>query len=413
MLLRDQRGVALPLSMIVLLLMTSLMIAFVALTRSEPVIAANHLRAARARALAESGVERALWAVANPGVTGGLAADLTGAAGAPYDGATEIAVHATGVFQVDVTGVAPLERAVIAVGTFDPDNPLNRARKRIQLILHKLKVSVMDPPAALTVRGQLQVTGNATVDARGDTSCGGKYGTYSKDATLLAGSSAVYGADGDNTRNEPGQDWVQNQTHDPNDPNNAFTKLRLGPGDLDALKEIAKSQGTYYQGTVAFNSSNRLPNGVVFVDTVSGNNIPDDIAQQNTADFASVGITGNPTQDPTGFHGVLIVNGSLAVAGNGLVADGLLYAINDINISGTPTINGAAISWNIRDTIATTIDTSVTGNNRVNFLCTASHGEGWVPQSWFVKAGSYRELSDLGDGPPAPRAHRWARAQRK
>ena len=59
----NQRGVALPLAMLTLVILTVLSLAFMALSKSEPIIASNQARAAAARSLAESGLERALWAL--------------------------------------------------------------------------------------------------------------------------------------------------------------------------------------------------------------------------------------------------------------------------------------------------------------------------------------------------------------
>ena len=61
----NERGVALPLAMLTLALLATLTIAFVALSKSEPVISGNHQRVTEARALAESGLERALWALSS------------------------------------------------------------------------------------------------------------------------------------------------------------------------------------------------------------------------------------------------------------------------------------------------------------------------------------------------------------
>src|SRR5687767_6729034 len=109
---------------------------------------------------------------------------------------------------------------------------------------------------------------------------------------------------------------------------------------LDRLKALAKLNGTYYgpgypnggtgppvsspewTGTVAFNSGNQVNNGIVFVDTADGQNIPTDLAAQDPTKFASVTIHGNPftgqpgalnpSQPTTGndFKGWIVVNGS-------------------------------------------------------------------------------------------------------
>src|SRR5919108_2678291 len=89
---RDERGVALPMAMMVLVLLTSLMVAFAVLSQTEPVIAHNQHRTAQARAHAEAGFERAVWALSQgviaPGTNGSLSAPLPVPTPAPYDGAS-------------------------------------------------------------------------------------------------------------------------------------------------------------------------------------------------------------------------------------------------------------------------------------------------------------------------------------
>ena len=75
---RDERGVALPMALMSLALLTTLMLALASLSRTEPVIAANHLRGSQARTLAESGIEYALWALSNPDHPGGVPTSLPG-----------------------------------------------------------------------------------------------------------------------------------------------------------------------------------------------------------------------------------------------------------------------------------------------------------------------------------------------
>src|SRR5262249_56133169 len=58
---RDERGVALVMAMLTLLILSVLVIAFSFLSSTEPTIASNQLRVAQARALAESGLEQAVW----------------------------------------------------------------------------------------------------------------------------------------------------------------------------------------------------------------------------------------------------------------------------------------------------------------------------------------------------------------
>src|SRR5262249_60335523 len=85
---RCQRGVVRAMALLGLLLLSALMVAFVFLSASEPVRANNQLQVAQARAIAESGVERAIWALnqglSNPGDTNAIPNPLVTAA-APYD----------------------------------------------------------------------------------------------------------------------------------------------------------------------------------------------------------------------------------------------------------------------------------------------------------------------------------------
>src|SRR5438874_1880903 len=66
--LTDQRGIALPLALIVMTLLTVLTLGFLGLTSTEPMITANLKRGEQALAHAEAGIERAIWALSNPTV---------------------------------------------------------------------------------------------------------------------------------------------------------------------------------------------------------------------------------------------------------------------------------------------------------------------------------------------------------
>src|SRR5215813_7973418 len=119
-LLEGQRGIAMPMAMIALVLLSALIIAFSMLAASEPVIANNQLQVAQARAVAESGVERAIWALNNPTNANGIPSPLVTPA-APYDENTSTAVMQSGakvgVFTVSVSnGSVANERIIVAKG---------------------------------------------------------------------------------------------------------------------------------------------------------------------------------------------------------------------------------------------------------------------------------------------------------
>lgn len=393
--IRCQRGVVLPMAFLTMLILSALIIAFSMMAASEPLLANNQLQVAQARAVAESGVEQAIWALNNPGNANGIPNPLV-TVPAPYDGSAAVAVMMNsaqmGVFTVSVAnGATASERDIVATG-WTPTNTGTgpKAKQKIQVTVFNPLFNLNPPPSALTVRGEINASGHALIDSRSDTSCGNKAGSMSKGATTAGGSAAIYGADGNNTSNQSG-DMVQNV------PDTVFDQYTYSNKELDAYKALAKKNGTYYQGTAAFNASNKMPNGIVYIDTVSGNNIdangPNTTA---TSDFASVNIDGNAPLDASGiFSGMLIVAGSLTIHGS-FQMHGLVYVQNDFTYLGTGAgqITGAVLSQNIRDTSATSIDTDTGGNSTIIWNCEyAKKGGGYLPPTFTIEPGTYKEVS--------------------
>src|SRR5438046_7796246 len=91
----SEDGIALPLTLIIMCLITSLTVAFLALTSTEPIIASNQMLNVQARAIAESGVERALCALSkcatSPGTLGTLTYTLTARLPDVFAGLTSLA----------------------------------------------------------------------------------------------------------------------------------------------------------------------------------------------------------------------------------------------------------------------------------------------------------------------------------
>ena len=403
--LRDQRGVALPMALLALLILSTLVISFALLATSEPLIATNQKLVAQARAVTESGLEQAIWALNNPADLNGLPTPLPGPVPAPYDGSAPIPISVNGtqigvVFVTVTNGINPNERNVVAVG-WAPTNAGSgsKAHQKIQATVSRFIFSATPPPAALTVQGQINITGNTNIDSRPDQSCGPKDGTWSVGATAVGGSGEVYGADGNDTA---GQSMLSGITDvKQNVPTSAFAPFILKNQDLNSLKAMAKAAGTYYSGagvsSLTFNSGNLLPNGIIFVDTVSGLNV--DVNGANTtatSDLASVSIHGNAPAEPSGiFRGMIIVAGTLSISGN-FHARGLVYAVNDLVYTGTGTglIEGAVMSQNIRDVSSTTIDTNTGGNSSIVYNCGyATNPGGQMPQGFTVQPGTYKEVS--------------------
>jgi len=404
-LLRDQRGVALPMALLALLILSTLVISFALLATSEPVIASNQKLVSQARAVTESGLEQAIWALNNPADPNGLLDPLPGTVPAPYDGSAPIPISVNGtqigvVFVTVTNGTNPNERNVVAVG-YAPTNTGSgaKAHQKIQATVYKFLYRGYTPPAALTVQGQINITGNTNIDSRADQSCGAKDGTWSVGSTSVGGSGDVYGADGNNTANQSALSGITDVKQ--NVPASAFAPFLLKNQDLNSLKAMAKAAGTYHSGagvsSLTFNAGNQLPNGIIFIDTVSGQNIDANGANTtSTSDFANVSLHGNAPADPSGiFRGMIVVAGTLSISGD-FHARGLVYAVNDLIYMGTGTglIEGAVISQNIRDVSSTTIDTNTGGNSSIVYNCGyASNPGGQMSQGFTVQPGSYKEVS--------------------
>jgi len=383
-----------------MLILSALIIAFSMMAASEPVLANNQLQVAQARAVAESGVQRAIWAL-NTNAAG--ITDSFVPAVAPYDNSVAIPVTVNGaqigVFTVAVTptpGATLNEWNITATG-WTPTNIGSGPKVKQVIQVTVFKIGLGNLPSPLTVRGEINVGGNARIDSRSDTDskCGGaKKGTLSRDSTPPPGGNAqIYGA-GDSVANQPGDDIVQNV------PDATFNNWTYSNAELDALKALAKQNGTYYQGTQTFNASNKLPkNGIVFVDTVSGQNIDKNGAGTTpTSDFAQVAVHGNsePNADTDGiFKGMLIVAGSLSISGT-FQMRGVVYVLNDFTYMGTGAgqITGAVMSQNVRDVSATSIDTDTGGNSTIIWNCRdVRSAGGTMPPTFIIEKGSYKEIS--------------------
>jgi hypothetical protein len=280
-----------------------------------------------------------------------------------------------------------------------PTNTPKAARQKIQATVSRFIFSGNPPPASLTVQGQINITGNTNIDSRPDQSCGPKDGTWSVGSTAVGGSGSVYGADGNNTAGQSAPSGITDVKQ--NVPTSAFAPFILKNQDLNSLKAMAKAAGTYYSGagvsSLTFNAGNSLPNGIIFIDTVSGLNV--DVNGANTtltSDLASVSIHGNAPADPSGiFRGMIIVAGTLSISGD-FHGRGMVYAVNDLIYTGTGTglIEGAVMSQNIRDISSTTIDTNTGGNSSIIYNCGyATNPGGQMPQGFTVQPGTYKEVS--------------------
>jgi hypothetical protein len=385
--MRSEAGIALPMTLILMALLTALTVAFLALTSTEPVIAANHMANAQARAIAESGVERTLWALTkgetDPAANGALIDPLPAPVPAPYDG-SQLVNLGVGQFKVTVTnGPAVNERTIEAVG-YVPNaaNPI--AIKKLETVVTKVKT--LDPPCAVCAGGEapngaataIRVGGSASISAAdtGSNYCNGvtpSAATYSAGTVATNGHPAITGPSG-------GSAMMTGV------PQSNFTDFLFSDADMVMLKALAKANGTYYQGNQAWTSP--PPNGIIFVDTPSGNLLS---SNSPSSDLITVDIHGNWSQ---GWNGWLVVAGTIAISGN-TTLNGLIYAQNDVDLHGAGggSITGAVISTNRIDSQSTNVDTEDVGNAPISYNCRrVRDGGGFIPQGWFVKPGTYRDV---------------------
>ena len=281
-----------------------------------------------------------------------------------------------GGFRLTVSGDGDRQREVAAIGLVPGDvGPLGRARQDITATLIRLRFPA--PPAGLTVRGDLTIGDGVTVDASADGSCGDRAGTWSSGVTTVGAGSQIQGRSGDAP--------VQSAA-----PPGAFDALAFSPAELQALKAVARVRGTYYQGGAVFDASRPIPDGVVFVDTASGQPISD---ATPAADLAAVTI-GDGAVGPGGsFRGWLVVNGSLSVGGD-VTIQGLAYAADRLSQTGTARVVGAAMAGHVRSTAPSLVDSRPAGEAALVWSCEAGRtGGDRIPLRWMVKPGSYREVA--------------------
>ncbi len=392
----DERGIALPLALMMLILLASITVAFVAMSATEPRIAANLQWGAQALALAEAGVERTVWAFNFGG--------LTMPAAAPYDGTGTNPSLGPGEYRMIVTAGAALDRDVTAWG-YVPSQANPRAVRRIMVTLTTIANFALDPPCALCVRGTVTASGTSDVDSRTST-CGSKKGiaitstssTGQTDSLTLGGNAHVYANDGNNTPNES-SDYRTDLTQAEFD---AFT---FTAEQLDALKALAKARGTYIAPTSTdeirwqlsdWNPPTSDPNyatlpkdGLIFVDTVNAQPLGPPGDPGNESKLARVRISGVDSK------GWLIVMGSLRIDGEVLNYKGLVYAINDIVYRGTGTnkIEGAMISQNIVDAVQTVVDSSTLGNAHIEYNCDYLKNGGGTLDGYYLQPGTWREVA--------------------
>ncbi|PYM33090.1 MAG: hypothetical protein DME15_12120 [Candidatus Rokuibacteriota bacterium] len=387
-------------ALIVMAILTALMAAFAVLATSEPQIASNQVASAQARALAESGVERVLWALttgeASPTTAGVITLDANYNllnVPAAYNGTTENGLG-VGSFKVSITDGAQRNIKVVTAVGFVPNatNPI--AIKKI--ITQVTRLNWITPQCGLCAGGEdplghattITVGGSASINASLSAQGGVPAGQYCSGVTPASavGSTGLVTVNGSpNLTPPPGY------TNVPPCPAGAActqtfpSTMTLTDSDMATLKAMAKTNGLYVKGSPTWH----VPptNGLIFVDTTDESVLS---ASTPLANVPTVSLHGS-----IDFSGWLIVAGNVDVSG-GINMTGMIYAQNTVTLHGAGhgLYTGAVISTNRMDNSSTNIDDEDVGNAPISYNCPAvRNGGGFLSQSWFLMPGTYREVS--------------------
>lgn len=425
-----ERGVAIPLAMVILLIVVSLTLALGAMTMTEPLISSNLLLATQARLAAESGIEAAVAALSNTQVLPTSFATTVAAAGfmpipgtrAGYRIASTVDAGWT-VFEkanqrrLTVVGIAA------PAGVFDPETSPQRAVRTVQAIIRRdslLNTLLLPAAMSLPAGGSIK----AEIDARRDTSRGFETwclrpnsmvapvaGVVADGAHDVVSTGVVWGP-GNDVPNEEGTDIRHGRAAPTPDfllGNQTFTEHELA-----ALKELAISTGTFFRGRpVIFDGRSPLPGSrsVLYVE----GDIEIEAYGPDTTWTGWIVVVGPEGADSGGRITFRCFAGC-APSMQRLTINGLLYAEDRLEVSSPlasrkVAINGAVITRN-RTGMGASIAPPTVADFRVNFRC---QGDGSAQpgvrdaitgtdttigafdpngrSGWYVKAGNVREIA--------------------
>lgn len=397
-LVKDEQGIAFPMAMIIMMILVVLMAGLAALATSEPQIASNHMASTQARAMAESGLERVLWALSagqQPTPPAGsivldASYNLPATMPAGVDG-SYVSVSSIGGFVVTVANGAQANQKIVTAVGYVPNNTTPTAIKKITTIVTRL--SPINPVCALCVGGETptggsaiaQVGGTATANAQTTANGTAPAGAFCAGTTPMAAvaSTGTVNTNGNpHLYAPPGGSGIQSGATFP-------PTMILSNSDITTLKAMAMSMGAghYYKGSVSWTSP--PAKGLIVVDTLDGSPLTVNTSSSNVP---TVSISGNWS---SGWSGWLVVAGNIYIHGN-VQMNGLIYAQNNLTLHGTGNgaIQGAVIGTGRRDSSSTTVDDLDIGNAPISYDCPmVRNGAGQLSQRWFVAPGTYREIS--------------------
>lgn len=383
----DNRGLILPLTLLILVILSALAFAILSIGGSETQIAANHLGSIQADFLAEAGLEATFntlrttpTLVTNPGpnpapITGNLP---TGNYIVQYQAAGADTVRVVSTGTTTIGGSQKIRRAIMSTSFFS-----NNA------ILAKDTLTISGSSDVLSTGGQcgdvhtnnnLELNGS-NIHIVGDATASGTYNT--------SGNPDVDGI------GEGGQPKETIPAINPTDfLNTAIATLPAGQiFQMKANGDVLNGNGAqlqhlnsgesyngwrYTSGTPAewqFSGSSGHVNGTYYFEgnaTLSGG--PGSTANPWVTTLIATGnitVTGGPTIQTSVTDTLFIAGLDVDIHGNpgNTVFQGLIAAHEQFNLSGNVTVNGFLIAEDADSTGTLVTSNAVSGNPTINYHC--------------------------------------------
>ena len=308
----------------------------------------------------------------------------------------------SGGFRVTVTnGPTAYERHITAVGFVPNDTTAGRrALQTITVTALNPQLIVKDPPAALSVRGELRASGYAPggLARRSELRAEGRDARARRDVTR--GRVRRHPrrrrrrdrAKPDHRRGGRSHSCRTRLTSSRTPRATVFDAVQLSDADLDALRACAKARGTYLQGAVRFGAGNPMPDGIIVVDAVGGGDpLPRPIRSRVGGDRRG-GARRSRRRLARLAHRQRIARGRRRGS-----APGLRLRSEHARPLGRREPSGSrarSVSLNIRDGpgVEHRHRAGRRSQHRLQLPGCATGGDK-IPGRWSVKAGSYREVS--------------------
>jgi len=382
---RDERGMALPLALLALLVLVAQSSALLVIGSSEIQIAANLRGSTQAQFLAEAGLEDAFNTLRTTPtlLTTNVPASMTTLAGLSGPGT---AVQSFGSYSVQYQSAGANTVLVVATGTAGA----------AQRVLRATLSSQFTASDAFLTNGDLEISGNPTFNGACGTAHTNKDLEISGSPSLTTPATATGTYEGNSTYGQGGQPKKTVPTINPASfltaaqqtlPANQIYQMTSllgligevldGNGNLLALLLPGDSyRGWEFKlGTPRWDyNSNTNYDGTYYLQ-------------------GDVKVSGSPGSSATPWNTTLIATGNITVSGNATVTShlkdtflvaglditisgsptqntsGIIAAHEQIKISGNPTIKGYVVAENATATSNTVTDDTLTGNLTITFDC--------------------------------------------